>query len=78
MADWLKAVRAMEILGVLFIGGAGFCGFFKLFVAKNQDSFLKIAAATGIAAVGSCYMYCTSIMGLNCSLGLANGCERKL
>ena len=50
VADWLKAVRALEILGVLFIGGAGICGFLKLFVSKNQNFLPKIAAATGIAA----------------------------
>ena len=50
VADWMKAVRALEILGVLFIGGAGLCGFLKLFVMKTQESLPKIAAAMGIAA----------------------------
>ena len=49
VVDFVKAVRAMEILGV-FIGCAGCCGFLQLFVAKNQESFLKIAAATGTVA----------------------------
>ena len=46
----MKAVRALEILGVLFIGGAGLCGFLKLFVMKTQDSLPKIAAAIGVTA----------------------------
>ena len=50
VADWMKAVRALEILGVLAIGGAGLCGFFKLFVMKTQDILPKFAAALGVAA----------------------------
>ena len=48
--DWIKAVRAMEILGILIIGGAGLCGFLKLFVMKTQDVLPKLAAALAIAA----------------------------
>ena len=43
-------MRALEILGVLFIGGAGLCGFLKLFVMKTQVSLPKFAAAIGTAA----------------------------
>ena len=50
VADWMKAVRAMEILGILIIGGAGLCGFLKLFVMKTQDALPKFAAALAIAA----------------------------
>ena len=46
----MKAVRAMEILGILIIGGAGLCGFLKLFVMKTQDVLPKLAAALAIAA----------------------------
>ena len=43
-------MRAMEILGILIIGGAGLCGFLKLFVMKTQDVLPKLAAALAIAA----------------------------
>lgn len=48
--SWVAAVRAMSILGFLFIGGAGCCAFLKLFVMKNQASFAKLA---GICALAS-------------------------
>ena len=48
--SWVAAVRAMSILGFLFIGGAGCCAFLKLFVMENQASFAKLA---GICALAS-------------------------
>ena len=53
-SDALKAVQAMEILGILAISGAAFFAILKLFVMKNQDNFAKVAGL--IAACAGEYM----------------------
>ena len=50
MSDTLKAVRAMEILGILAISGAAFFAILKLFVMKNQDNFAKVAGLIAACA----------------------------
>ena len=50
VSDTLKAVRAMEILGILAISGAAFFAILKLFVMKNQDNFAKVAGLIAACA----------------------------
>ena len=50
VADWLKAVRAMEILGILLITSAAVCGLLKLFAMKDQAALLLVAFGLSVAA----------------------------
>ena len=50
VSDAIKAVRGLEIIGILLIGGAGLLAILKLFAMKNQDQLPKLSGASAIAA----------------------------
>ena len=50
VSDTLKAVRALEIIGLLLIAGAGLLGILKMTAMKNQNMFFKLAGAGSVAA----------------------------
>ena len=50
VSDTLKAVRALEIIGLLLIAGAGLLGILKMTAMKNQNMFFKLAGASSVAA----------------------------
>ena len=50
VASWVKAVRAMEILGILLITAAAVCGALKLFAMRDRTLLLFVASGLSIAA----------------------------
>ena len=50
VADWLKAVRAMEILGILLVASAAVCGLLKLFAMTDQIALLLVAFGLNVTA----------------------------
>lgn len=50
LSDAFRAVRALEILGMLFMIGALICAILKQFVMKTQKSLAKVAGGVAILA----------------------------